>query len=47
MLKLLFNIIILAVGLYISYRLIKSGTYYLKEALEIRKQLKRKEDHNG
>lgn len=40
MLKILFNIVILIIALYISYRLIKSGNYSLKEANKIRRQVK-------
>ena len=40
MLKIIFDIIILLAGLYISYRLIKSGTEDLKKANKIRKRLR-------
>ena len=48
MLKTLFNIVILIIALYISYRLIKSGNYSLKEANKIRRQVKeRRKRDNG
>lgn len=40
MLKILFNTVILLVGLYISYRLVKSGCNDLKEAQKLRQQAK-------
>ena len=40
MLKILFNIVILLFGLYISYRLVKSGCNDLKEAQKLRQQAK-------
>lgn len=40
MLKILFNIVILLVGLYTSYRLVKSGCNDLKEAQKLRQQAK-------
>lgn len=41
MLKFLFNIVILVVALYVSYRLIKSGSSDLKEAEKIRQKAKK------
>lgn len=41
MLKALFNIVILAVALYVSYRLIKSGSNDLKKAKKIRQKAKK------
>lgn len=41
MLKVLFNIVILAVALYVSYRLIKSGYNDLKEAKKIKQKAKK------
>ena len=48
MLKVLFNIVILAVALYVSYRVIKSGSSDLKEAKKIRqkaKKMRRQRNH--
>lgn len=40
MLKILLTIVILLVGLYVSYRLVKSGCNDLKEAQKLRQQAK-------
>lgn len=47
MAKLLFDVVVWVIALYVSYRLIESGNRYLKEALKIRKQLKNRERRNN